>query len=132
MKHKVYFDEVNNIPRIDIHGRLEVEDIAPLVENIEQILKAESTGYLLSDVSDLPSYQIDRKTRRALQERGKVLGLTKIAMLGASPAIRMIARLVIKLLGGETAYHFFSEEKEAVAWLKGNRYEIQGVVRRNS
>jgi hypothetical protein len=116
--HKIYFDEDSGVARIDLHGPIHREDAQSIIRRIDEVFKDQKHRYLLNDVSGLPSLQIDKITRRTLQEGGKKLAIEKIAVLGASPMIRMIAKVVIGVLGNNTDSKFFKTYKEAVDWLK--------------
>ncbi|MBD3286652.1 STAS/SEC14 domain-containing protein, partial [candidate division WOR-3 bacterium] len=44
----------------------------------------------------------------------------KVAVVGASPGARMIAKVALAITGVSKISRFFKTEDEALAWLKGN------------
>lgn len=119
MKHRVYYEQENGVLRVEIVGELMYEEASPIIHTIQKELAVREHGYILADMSRTPSFQLDRKTRKILQEEAVTLNLDKIAIVGANPVIRMLAKVLVTVIGRGKSSQFFKTDKEALAWLKG-------------
>ena len=75
--------------------------------------------YAIVDLSN--ATPLNKKTRQAMkEEEDKVTeGTDKMAFIGASPAIRMVAKIVMKLSKNKNVA-FFKSEEAALDWFKLN------------
>jgi len=114
--HRIYRDDENNIIRMEVVGKFDVADAEESVKLLDGLLSDCRGDHLLADLSGSPNLTVDRETRRLLQVQGKELVFDKMAVLGASPVTRMIAKVVMSVLGRASTVSFFSAEKDALAW----------------
>jgi hypothetical protein len=118
MEHKVSYDPNTDIVHVDIIGPVMRNDAGELVDALEQNAKKGKTNLLLADLSQTPNLNMDRETRRYIQEKGKSIYYDKMAVIGASPVTRMLAKIVMGVIGRPDTIKFFTTEGDAVGWLK--------------
>jgi hypothetical protein len=88
--------------------------------------------FMLVDVTKLT--KITSEGRKLSAQGSKDLNLRGVAIVGASPSMRVIAGLVsraVEILGGSTnnPTRFFENEREAHAWIATRRSELQGSAK---
>ena len=76
---------------------------------------------VLADFSKSPNLSIDRETRHIIQKGALNFEFQKVALVGVSPVTRMIAKVILVILGNVKGSSFFETEEEAIAWLKGDK-----------
>lgn len=122
MKHKVWFDEANNVLREKIIGGMTKEDIPELLAKVDEIFKDKKECLAIIDLTDASEQVYSKDARRLLAEGSAKLGYNeKIAFIGADYRVRMFAKILIsgaKFLGKPIKSRFFDNEKEALEWLK--------------
>ncbi|MBN2380578.1 hypothetical protein JXM67_12325 [candidate division WOR-3 bacterium] len=115
MKHKVYFDETQNILNIRFVGKVDASgnrDVAPQVN----VLPEGKRLRIIVDLSDAVAPFWDRKTRQVLADGTARLDTRLMAAFGASPAIRVISKMMVIAL----------EHKERTKFLKPERKPSPG------
>lgn len=118
VKYKVWHDERNDVIRFSQTESLNADDIrkvTPLIENL-----AQETGLkcILIDLSRGSTATLDKEARRALKEFSMPDIFDKIAIFGANPAMRMIAKVIFAITRSSDSTKFFKAEDEALEWLK--------------
>jgi len=99
----------------EVHGSSAISDCLIREHNLEKI------RYLV-DFSQAGS--ITPSARQALKERMRVMeyhGSIKYAIIGVSPAVSALIQLYIKATKTKSQVRFFSNEQEAVGWLKSSK-----------
>lgn len=119
MEHKISYDPKTDIVHLDIIGPVMRDDAGELVDALEKNAKKGETNLLLADLTQTPSMNMDRDTRRFIQEKGKSIYYNRMAVVGASPITRMLAKIVMGVIGRPETLKFFASKDEAVHWLKG-------------
>jgi hypothetical protein len=118
MTHKVFFDEQKDVVRMFLIGDVTVEDAASIASALGAI-PAEKRKHILIDVSETRTSALMRKdVRTAMSEKFKPLGRNKTAIVGASPAIRMLVKALTAMIGTSDLNQYFASEEEALVWLK--------------
>jgi hypothetical protein len=122
MKHKLWYDEENQVLREQIIGSLTEEEIPEFLARVDDLFKGKKNCHAIIDLSQASSQIYSRKARKKLAEGSIRLGYSeKVAFIGADYRVRMFARVLIagaKVLGKPIKSQFFDNEKEALVWLK--------------
>ena len=107
-------------------GKLMNEEILKgFINNYKEIAKELSTKpKIIIDIrlsSPSPSYLFRKTTAENLMETYKEPGFEKLAMWGGSTVIKVVALFIITATRLKNI-RYFSTEKEALSWLKDNRF----------
>ncbi|MBD3284762.1 hypothetical protein GF359_00335 [candidate division WOR-3 bacterium] len=119
VKFKVWHDEKNNVLRYDQNESLKANDIRKVTPLIEKLAIQTGLRCILIDLSKGPAATLDKEARKALKDAAMPDMFEKIAIYGANPAMRMIAKIIFKITGSSESTRFYKSEEEAIAWLKG-------------
>ncbi len=122
MKYKVWHDETHNVIRFSQTQSLDVDDIRKVSLLIENLASETGIKCMLIDLSQGPSATLDKQARQALKESAMPDVFDRIAIFGANPAMRMIAKVIFKITGSSDSTQFFKTEAQALVWLKGDKY----------
>lgn len=114
----IYYDEEQQILFAKPLRNFSAGEMKILLEEMAEKLEDKERRCLVADVSLVPTLQLNRETRKLLQEQGKRLALEMMAIVGASPITRMLAKIVTTVLGIRNTSRFFKTTDEALAWLK--------------
>ncbi len=121
MKHKLWYDEENDVLREQIIGSLTEEDIPEFLAKVDELFKGREKCRAIIDLSQASGQIYDRKARKKLAEASNKMGYNeKVAFIGADYRVRMLARILIagaQVLGKPISSRFFNSEEEALAWL---------------
>lgn len=117
MNYKIWFDEKEGITRADIFESFNPEIATSFFDEIKDNFTEEQIKYFLACLGENAQDIIDRETRKVCTEKGKLIKWQKIALYGAKPGLRMLAKIVVKAMGRGKDTGFFATEEEALAWL---------------
>ncbi|MBN2380579.1 STAS/SEC14 domain-containing protein [candidate division WOR-3 bacterium] len=123
MKHEIWFDEDNEVLRFKLIGQWTVENFKEAMTRIQELFEGKEHRYLIGDVSQASPQKYTKEFRQLVAEEGANVQLDKAAITGASPVLRMMAKMLIaagrvaRKIPMET--RFFKTDEEAVEWLKG-------------
>jgi hypothetical protein len=120
MKHKLWFDEGNDILVFEIIGAYATEEALKSETLLRKAFENRPFQQLLVDLSQAGPME-SRETRKIQNESMCKAGVTHTAFVGANAATRMIARVMIKLSSKSLPSQFFITTDEAVSWLKDHR-----------
>jgi len=119
MTHKVWFDDDNGVLFLKLVGTFTTADGTEYIPEIEKLYKGKKNHYLLCDISEggteLPT---DKAYRKWLIEMYERIGIERIAMLNAKPAMRMLAKIVLTAAGKSKQVKFFDSRDDALKWLQ--------------
>jgi hypothetical protein len=120
MDHKIWYDNENEIIHFKIAGDYLQEDVWQVNEQIINLLEGKPYRQIL--ISMDPSSKIEnRETRNSANQAMQKAGITEMAYVGASAAVRMITKVLLKTGGIKTNGEFFKDTKDAIEWLKSKR-----------
>ncbi|MBN2380563.1 STAS/SEC14 domain-containing protein [candidate division WOR-3 bacterium] len=117
MKHQVFYDKKTRILRLSFIGKVEIGELQELVHKLNSI-PGEYKLYTLVNLTEMKMPNWDRQTRETLASGLNQEDYPRVAIVGASPVIRMLARMFTPFLNRKQAIAFFETEEEATAWLK--------------
>lgn len=115
MNHQVSLDSRNNLI-VRLSGELTPEEVSTVTKKMIELLKPLEKVHVLMDVSELK--KVPPKAREEMA-KSPLPPSEKIAVVGATPMIRVLGTLVLKVVPEVKKSRFFSDESEALAWLAG-------------
>ena len=118
LRHKIYYDDENELVRIVHYDNVTADDARFIVNAVSQLLEGKQKRYMLDDATRMTLVKMDKETRNEFSKAQEVARLDKIAMFGANPMTRMIAKVVGIVTGNAGRSRFFRTEEEALHWLK--------------
>ena len=121
MKYKVWFDHEKDVLYIQTFDKLGKEEVYGIVNDVNKELKGKGPKQSIVDLTHGSSAMVDREARKTFREVGtpEAFASEKIAVFGASPTVRMLAKVILAITGVSKRTRFFKTEQEALAWLKG-------------
>jgi hypothetical protein len=119
MNYKIWFDEGAGAAYLKVINMLNADDVHGILPGLNKLLEGKDHRYVVVDVTDNPPGLLDQPARKAFKSYAKKIDFDKIAMFGAKPFIRMLAKAAVMALGKFDITKFFEAEDEALAWLKG-------------
>ena len=117
MKHQISWDADNSCARLVLVGEFLPEEVAPILDGILTMLEGQGSRHLLVDHTQSPK-PVSRKTRTLLEKDAVRVALDKLAFFGVSPLNRMVARVVVGVIGQSNTTNFFKTEADALAWFR--------------
>lgn len=119
MEHAVWWDEDNGCVRIRVVGELLPEHAETNMEQAAVLLTSRAPRLLVIDYSQSPGV-VSSATREVLERRGEAIDYDRLAFYGMGNFNRIVARIIIALLGRAHKTGFFATEAEALTWLREN------------
>jgi len=120
MKHKLWYDEENEILKLQVIGKYSSQEAREVSASLGELLKGRPHRQFIVDLSQAGKME-SRETRKIQNDGLKQAQLTHVAFVGASAGPRMIARILIKLGSLNVSNTFCETIDEAVRWLKAQR-----------
>jgi hypothetical protein len=120
VKHEVCFNEEQDVLYVRFIGELEKQGYYEIVNHVSS-LPGEKRSRIIVDISAANAQIWDRKVRQMFAEESRNIPGDRIAIIGASPTLRMMAQMIIasaKKTTTGTEYKFSKTEEEAIVWLK--------------
>ena len=121
-KHNAFFDEENNALILTPTDYFVVDDVPDFMRVLNEAFVGIDRGRnLIIDLSDYPSSILAKEVRNALTDEFSKFfdpGSDKVAAVGASPAIRMMSKVMMKMIGGDENTRIFKTREQAFAWFK--------------
>lgn len=116
-KFKHWYDEKDGFLHVNVLERYDPESTELFFSDMGQYPE-EQQRYVLCFVDDDAQKLVDKETRKVAAEKGKVIKWGNIAIWGAKPGLRMVAKIVLTAVGKGRDLKFFDNEEDCVAWLK--------------
>lgn len=118
-KYEVRYDEKVGALRIQTFDTLTKDDVHDIMSAVErELVGKDEKRYVLVDLSQGSSDMVDKEARQAFKKASDPSNFTKVALFGANPAVRMLAKVVLVVSGVSKKTRFFKSEAEALAWLR--------------
>lgn len=124
MEHKVYYDDKNEIVRIDVIGVIEESDPQEMNQEFLKTLEGKPHKQLLIDLKKADPTGGHNERRKQLYDAVADAGFEEVALYGTTSATRLVVKVIIKLgtMGKRKMnIEFVKDEEEAVNWLKEQR-----------
>ena len=121
-KHRAVLDEENNALVVNIEDDFESEDVEDYIDVVNEAFPGVVSGRHVIILFSKGSKGgiMTKEAREALKkkfEENKGANKDRIAIVGASPAVRMISKVIIKVTGSVST-KFFKTKEEAFQWFK--------------
>lgn len=120
MKHKMWYDETNDIMYLEFVGDYLFSDVEPILNTIRSTLNDKPIRQMIIKMSDTGKVE-NRATREASNKGMQEANITEVAFVGGSAANRMIARVLLKTGIVKIKGDFFKNDDDAIEWLKSKR-----------
>jgi hypothetical protein len=117
MNHEVRFDEKQYILHVRFVEEVTPEEYREVSQHILSMPEAKRQRILI-DVSEASMPKWSREVRQALAESTDTPVNTRTAVIGISPALRVLSKAIIRVAGKHSETRFFKTEEEAIRWLK--------------
>jgi|GEM_PF-2036310 hypothetical protein len=121
MKHKIWFDEIDQIAYLEFLGDYLRTDVEPILTKIDEFFVNKSIRQVIIVMSETHKVE-NRETREESNKGLQKSGVTEVAFVGGSAANRMIARILVKTGIIKIDGEFFKNIPEAIQWLKSKRH----------
>ena len=116
MEHELKYDTENDIAVLTYKNDFLYKDVEPIFESVKEMFNDKPYRQIIVVMNS--AYKVEnRETREALSEKFSKLGVTEVAFIGLSAAVRMIARVELKTGAVKLKGEFFKDYKDAVIWL---------------
>ncbi len=122
MKYELSYDDENDVLLLATNGEPSNDDVAALFSAIDRLLEGKPRRYVLADLSrGTPSEKVDKETRRLYREYAKKAEVERAAIVGASPVLRIMTKIILAVMGRTSNASFFETREEAIKWLTEQR-----------
>jgi len=112
-----YLDE-HDVIFLKMLDNLEPDEVRNLMKVMGADFKKTNCRRILCDISH-SGVSISKEARRAFRETSGLVDYEKIAMIGGTPPMRMMAKVILAITGTSDKTKFFKVKEEALTWLKG-------------
>jgi len=120
MKHKIHYDEKHQILIQSIIGDFTTEETRYFGQKYNELLEGKPYRQLVVDLSEAGKME-NRETRSVTNEMLNAAQITDVAYVGATAAIRMIAKVLMKVGSLKAESNFVKSNDDAINWLKNRR-----------
>jgi hypothetical protein len=120
VKYKVWYNEEVDALYIQTFERLTKDDVGGIMDRVNAELEGRQRRYVVVDLSEGSSDMVDREARKAFKGIANPYDFEKLAVFGANPSVRMLAKVVLAITGVSSKTRFFKTEAQAIRWLKGD------------
>ena len=121
-EHKAEFDEEYRALVVTTAGLFKAENVAEFMKVLSEAYEGLDSGRnMLFDVTYSSSKMMDKEARDALMEEFSKFGndgTDKVAVVGATPSVRMLSKVMMKVIGGAESTRFFKTREDALKWFK--------------
>lgn len=117
--YEIWYDEDAGAIHLKVINMLTAQDVHEIMPASVKMFEKMERKYVIVDTSPEPSGMLEKTARRAFREYMESMKVVeKLAVYGAKPVPRMMARAAAAALGKLKVTRFFKTETEALAWLK--------------
>lgn len=120
MKHTLIYNEEQDILVNSINGNFSTDDANKLGTLYDGLLDGKPYRQLIVDLSQAGKME-NRDTRKVINEHLDNSKVTHVAYVGANSAVRMIARVLMKLGSLKAETTFVKDMDEAYKWIEKRR-----------
>lgn len=120
MKHKVYYNNDREVLVTEIIGDFTTEEASRLGAIYDEQLEGKPYRQLIVELSNAGKME-SRDTRKVVNEQLDQAKITHVAYVGAVTAIRMIAKVLMKLGSLEAEATFVKDMDAAYNWVESKK-----------
>jgi anti-anti-sigma regulatory factor len=121
-KYELSYNDKDDIMYLRILGVITGEDLQELMPRIQKMFEGKTRRVTLIDMSQtahVGPQVMTKEMREAYKQLTDLMDADKSAIFGASPAVRMAAKIALAVAKKSKSTRFFKTKEEALAWLKG-------------
>lgn len=98
------------------------EDVPGIFAQMKLHFGNRKKRFLIANLADAPPQQYSKEMRNLLAVEISEFPIHKISFVGANPALRIMAKFLLGVIGTTPPMEaaFFKSEEEAVSWLKND------------
>lgn len=120
MKHKVWYDDQQEISYLELLGDFMQVELEPMYKRLHELLKGKPSRQLIVIMGK--NSKVENRETRELLNKGLIdEKITEIAFVGFSATGRMVAKVLLKTGAIKTNGDFFKNQELAINWLKSKR-----------
>ena len=115
------YDDKDDILYLKLMGHIEEKDLPELMSTFNKLFEGKSRRYVLADMSESGSFDskvMTKEMRESYKKFTDSMNTDKTAIVGASPTMRMVAKIALSITGKSKTTKFFKGKEEALRWLK--------------
>jgi len=120
MKHTMTFDDDHQVVIQSIIGYYTTDEAKQFGKQYNELLEGKPYRQLIVDLREAGKME-NRETRSVTNEMLNEAKITDVAYVGATSAIRMIAKVLMKLGNLEAKSTFVKDMDEATIWIENRR-----------
>lgn len=120
MKHTMTFDKDHQVVRQSIIGYFTTDEARQFGEQYNELLEGKPYRQLIVDLREAGKME-NRETRSVTNEMLNEANITDVVYVGATSAIRMIAKVLMKLGSLNAESTFVKDMDEAFNWIETRR-----------
>lgn len=109
-------DEANKIVYLKTYRTLTEQDVNSLMELANTEYKDKDIHYCLIDMSQATSEPVSKAAREVFKKYADSLTYKRVAVVGATPSTRMLAKVALAVVGKSKVARFFKTEEDALHW----------------
>jgi len=115
------FDDNSEVLKIKFTEPWIEEVIPEFFSRMRAMLDGRGHRNIIGDVTDAAQQKYTKKFRQMIADESESLNLDRVAILGANPVLKMMAKVLLAVIGKKLLVeaNFFSKEDDAFEWLKG-------------
>lgn len=119
----MWFDEKNEALHLSFTEVWDENDVPELFKRIRAHFEGRKERNIVGDLSHAAPQSYSRQMRKMVAEEAAALSLDKVAILGANNVLRMMAKILLAVIGNKWSAEtkFFDSEADALAWIKGDK-----------
>lgn len=115
-KNNLWYDEELGVGRFEVSGKISRDDLEELLEKYEKLVEEHGPVNWLDDFSGIQ--KLDPDARRMAVKMMDIFEAEKVAIMGKDSFVEVLIGFLVLFAPTKIEYRFFSDEKEAVTWLK--------------
>lgn len=122
MKHDIWLDEETRALYIRFTGYLKSGDVEEISRRCRNLMNGDSRRNAFMDLSNIESFP-DQEVRDQLTREIQKIGLSRVAVIGSRPEVKVIGVILVRQLSDYVETQFFHTRKEALSWLTSPKKE---------
>ncbi len=120
MEHTIRFDDDHQLIILSVKGVFTTQETKHFGKLYNELLEGKSYRQMIVDLSEAGKME-SRETRSITNEMLNNAKITDVAFVGATSAIRMIAKVLMKLGSLEAEATFVKDINHAINWIENRR-----------
>ncbi len=117
---KIWFDEGEGVLRVVFRDKWTEQDIPEIFSQMKKHFNDKKNRWVLADLTGAAPQHYSKEFTRILAGEASAFPIQKVAILGANPALRMMARFILTVVRTKMSVEaeFCKSDSQALLWLK--------------